>query len=145
MPRWTIVPLLRSQSVAEHSWAVAIIAMELAKKMGVGTEEIAHRAVLHDIAEVLTGDVPSPLKKAMVEAGVGHIVHHDPIEADDLIGAIVKIADTMEAIIYINKWGNTNQTALIFDEMYHRLEDELEEYDTIRGHVFKIIEEALDD
>ena len=145
MPRWTIVPLLRAQSVAEHSWAVAILAMELAKRCGVTPDDVARMAVEHDQSEVVTGDIPTPLKKAIVAAGAGHVVHHSPIDNDNMIETIVKLADTMEALIYVQKWGHTKQTAQIAEEMYNRLEDETAKYDSVYKHVMDILREALDD
>ena len=145
VPRWTIVPLLRNQSVAEHSWAVAILAMELAYRCGINPEDVAKHAVEHDITEVVTGDIPTPLKKAIVSAGAGHVVHHEPIPEGDGIATIVKIADTMEAIIYISRWGNSLQAKNIQNEMYERLNAELYESPTVKKHVFDIIAEALDE
>lgn len=119
--------------------------MELAKRCGINPDDVAKHAVEHDITEVVTGDIPTPLKKAIVQAGAGHVVHHDPIPEGDVIAIMVKIADTMEAIIYIGRWGNSLQAKNIQNEMYDRLNAELCESPTIKKHVFNIIAEALDE
>ena len=75
IPRWTMVNTTRQQSVAEHSYNVTLIAMELAKRMSVGEDyggidrfaihkDIVLIAINHDLMEVLTGDIPAPTKMA---------------------------------------------------------------------------------
>jgi predicted dinucleotide-utilizing enzyme len=119
--------------------------MELAWRLGIIPDDVARMAVEHDLSEVVTGDIPTPLKHAIVGAGAGHVIAHSPIEDGDVVASIVKFADTMEALIYVQKWGHTKQTAQIADEMYQRLEKETAEHETVRKHVFDILREALDD
>lgn len=64
--RWHIVRTLRQQSVAEHQWAVAIIAMDLVERLQYlvadgAMMQIVSWALLHDSVEVITGDIPSPV------------------------------------------------------------------------------------
>jgi len=66
VPRWCIVPMIRQQTVADHSWRVAMIAVDLATRLGLAVEQvniIALIAIGHDLDEVTTGDIPSPLKE----------------------------------------------------------------------------------
>lgn len=61
--RWVIMPTNRPQSVAEHSYRVAIIAMALLDHCSIPGREYVIRACLsHDVEEVYTGDIPGPDK-----------------------------------------------------------------------------------
>jgi hypothetical protein len=131
---------MRQQSVAEHSWAVAIIAEELADRLGVNHEiinAIVSQAVAHDLMEVRTGDIPTPFKRKIKQ-----------YMGQDLYGetnVLVKIADTMEAIIYITHWGNTTFAKKIKDEMLNRLESMLSHDEELRETVFELIAEGCHD
>lgn len=63
--RWHNVNTVHQQTVAEHQYMVALIAMHLSFVM-VGevnhAREVMHEAMFHDTAEVAMGDVPSPAK-----------------------------------------------------------------------------------
>ncbi|MFI3174413.1 MAG: HD domain-containing protein [Bacillota bacterium] len=53
----------RPESVAEHSWRVALMAVLLEDDMkDLDTHKILKMTVLHDLGEALTGDIPSFLK-----------------------------------------------------------------------------------
>lgn len=98
VPRWSIVPHGRPQSVAEHSWRVARLAMTIADLLGYDEARrnaAAARAIMHDVEEAVTGDVPSPVKDARGEEG-GYF---------DEIGWVVDLADKVEALGYITTWG----------------------------------------
>ena len=76
--RWHIVENTHTQSVAEHSWNVAIIAQRLVSRV-LANDEIGLKssygsniqstfaatnyALYHDIGEVLVGDTPTPVKQ----------------------------------------------------------------------------------
>lgn len=67
--RWAVLPLIREQSVAEHSFYVAQYAMELGAYIGVSEnlmQKLAYEALMHDRLEIWTSDVPGPAKRAMV-------------------------------------------------------------------------------
>lgn len=80
--RWGIVSTIREQDVASHSARVALLAMFVINKIvGLGVlRRDAHRyfmsyvmptamamAVVHDVPEVFTGDIPAPYKKWMAK------------------------------------------------------------------------------
>lgn len=52
---------LRLQSVAEHSWNVALLVLKFNPD---ARKELVVEALLHDTPEVFTGDVPAPAKWA---------------------------------------------------------------------------------
>ncbi len=64
--RCHVVPTVGSQDVSQHCWNVAIIVWSIASndtsEMGEPRPELLAYALLHDCAEVVTGDVPSPAK-----------------------------------------------------------------------------------
>ncbi|TCW00329.1 5'-deoxynucleotidase [Biostraticola tofi] len=66
--RWPLMRNVRTENVSEHSLQVAFVAHALAvikNRMFGGTlnaERIALLAMYHDASEVLTGDMPTPIK-----------------------------------------------------------------------------------
>jgi len=66
--RWGLMRNFRTENVAEHSLETAVIAHALAE-IGVAyfgktydPADIALTAVYHDVSEIFTGDMPSPIK-----------------------------------------------------------------------------------
>ena len=50
----------REESVAEHSWRTALMAMLLAGEAdGVDLPKVVQMCILHDLGEAVTGDIPS--------------------------------------------------------------------------------------
>lgn len=66
--RWPLMRNVRTENVSEHSLQVAMVAHALAviknKKFNgnLNAERIAMMAMYHDASEVLTGDLPTPVK-----------------------------------------------------------------------------------
>ncbi|AFJ46366.1 5'-deoxynucleotidase [Shimwellia blattae] len=66
--RWPLMRNVRTENVAEHSLQVAMVAHALAIiknricQGNVNAERIALLAMYHDAGEVLTGDLPTPVK-----------------------------------------------------------------------------------
>ncbi len=66
--RWGLKRNLEPENVMEHSWEVATIAHALALIKNryfngdVDPQKIATAALYHDISEVITGDLPTPIK-----------------------------------------------------------------------------------
>lgn len=65
--RWQVIPTTRRQSVAEHSYYVTVYALKIAEVLGIHNaffnNELTHRALFHDLSEIVTGDMPTPYKK----------------------------------------------------------------------------------
>lgn len=117
IPRWGIVPLIRPQSVAEHTFRVAVISDAIAMKVGLDGEmvsKVASKALLHDMDEALSGDIPASYK--------------DPSPAaSDICSVIVKIADTFEAYDYLRRWGlKTDRRQYILDRLLKQVRAEAE-------------------
>jgi putative hydrolase of HD superfamily len=50
----------RTESTAEHSWALCLAALVLGDRLGVDTGRLLQVCLVHDLAEALTGDLPAP-------------------------------------------------------------------------------------
>jgi len=118
--RWQIVRVNREQTLAEHLYRVWLIADEIALQMGLDDdirELIGKWALNHDIPEVLTGDICTPVKLAMREA----IPRNNPLrvieleldlnykklylntkERHPIVLDIVKLADIIEAVDFLS-------------------------------------------
>lgn len=117
--RWQIVRVGREQTIAEHMYRVYHIAAEICDRMGVDGERkdrAVRWALMHDLPEVITGDIATPTKQAMRQAIPGkdplrnvelsldsdyrelyvHLKKHDAMALD-----IVKAADLIEAIDFL--------------------------------------------
>ena len=66
--RWGLKRNVVEENVMEHSWQVATIAHVLAvihqKKFGgdIDPHQVTTAALYHDVSEIITGDLPSPIK-----------------------------------------------------------------------------------
>lgn len=66
--RWPLMRCVETENISEHSLQVAFVAHALAliknRKFGgnLNPERIALLAMFHDVSEVITGDMPTPIK-----------------------------------------------------------------------------------
>jgi 5'-deoxynucleotidase len=74
--RWGIINTVRPQTMAEHSFMVALITLELLHELSIkvdGPMEILNiviGALVHDLPETRTGDIPTP-GKALIDGAAG--------------------------------------------------------------------------
>lgn len=145
--RWHIVQTRREQTVAEHAFATSVIAGSLAaamrwKGLMQHTEQLKllQWALSHDILEAKTGDMPTPFKRALEAVGGAGIVE----KAEDLVdretaGAyrfikgtevemIVKLADQMEAIFFLQDNGYGQHALEVLDGLRRILSEMVESY-----------------
>ena len=54
---WVDAGLKHPESVAGHSYAVAVLAMLISDQTGLDTQKVVKMALLHDMAEGITGDI----------------------------------------------------------------------------------------
>jgi len=137
--RWGLMRNTFSENLTEHSYmtatlahALALIRREILKLDGPEPDRCAVAALYHDVSEILTGDLPTPvkyynpdIKKAykQVEHIAGNRVldmlpqqlrssyEHDVLEDDASVRPIVKAADKLSAHIKCleeQKSGNTD-------------------------------------
>lgn len=121
-------------SIGEHSYRVSCLAMAICddynkkNKRKINTEEVLKKALLHDMEETETGDLPSPIKKLgnlkeeLRKAGevlMKNILKGAPEEKiylklwvedkDGKSGEVIKVADKLEGLLasyYEFKRGN---------------------------------------
>lgn len=119
--RWGIITMSRPQSVAEHSFNVACIALAIAEEIEwqaltwtnamitarVDKKLLMRWCLLHDLPEVVTGDIPTPLKKMVggaIESFESKLFpEHSALKAamqndHELEYMLYKIADYSDAI-----------------------------------------------
>ena len=144
--RWHIVQTSREQTLAEHSFAVAVIAGSLAAAMrwnGLlqesGKLKLLQWALAHDIIEVRTGDMPTPFKRDLEAIGGKGIVEkaEDRVDADTMaayrqvrgsdIETIVKLADQIEAIFFLQDNGVGAHAKQVLDGLRAILSDMVNE------------------
>jgi hypothetical protein len=122
--RWQLVNVSRRQTVAEHSFNVAIIVKSIAEEMKFDSGVIDHimkYALMHDLDEVITGDIPTPTKQRVRDLGV---------EINDLVCVsitppnykdIIKAADYIDSLWYLNENGvgrHANQVFMDIEKRY---------------------------
>jgi len=95
------------------------------RPLAVNRELLMERALTHDLPEVLTGDLSTPIKKKLRAAGAGAILQQieDEVDprvtylrkktADSVEGDIVKLADMIEAISFMNGCGKGNHSRMV--------------------------------
>ena len=113
--RWNIAPRMQDQSVAEHSYFVALYSDCLCRILQVEAarhNRIVAAALRHDMGEVLCSDIPGPVKRAVVD--IDSLEDYERRFLDTLgpeyhtIGlenvhdkAIIKAADCIDATFYL--------------------------------------------
>lgn len=112
VPRWVIVPRFKEQSVADHSFRVAVIYLELCFRLDrVVTITDLVWALMHDGPESWTGDIPGPFKTADSDANVTPWWHQCKSNIPAETQSLVKLADLIEGATWISKWGTGHHAA----------------------------------
>jgi len=115
VPRWSVVPTIRQQNVATHSYYVACICMFLLQfhRYRYDLEfcmSVMRLALTHDIVEAADGDAPSPSKKQSMIRDQAYVV--------------MKVADILEAYMFTLEEryiGNTVGNQAILEDLEERL------------------------
>ena len=111
VPRWSIVRHVIPQSVADHSFRMTVIALELAHRLGVPTHaEFILACLYHDGPESRTGDIPSSAKRLILNGGSDSgFVDWNPypqpgqLLEDQLV--VLALADKIEGYTFIQSAG----------------------------------------
>lgn len=117
--RWSTVHLTHRQSLAEHSFNVAMIAMDLSSRIfgehpaGL-LDQIVRYALVHDLDEVITGDIPTPTKQRLLrhDPAIRGILEESfgsasiPADPESLTMKIVKLSDLMESAFHVKQHGD---------------------------------------
>lgn len=154
--RWAVIEMSRDQSVAEHSYNVAMISMALIDKItsqypGAWTrprQEILHWALVHDLPELVTGDLPTPIK-AHIGSAVNELEEKlfpkyskmkESMERNvdlRIAQGIVKAADWIDAIQYAEKYCVDSRRNEIIDEMRLKLHLYCNDFDVKFGMILQ--------
>lgn len=126
--RWGLKRNAHAENVMEHSWEVSVIAHTLALiknryyQGNVDANAVATAALYHDVTEVITGDLPTPIKyhseeistaykqierqaekellallPAELQADFQALIHHDKMPLEHV--QIIKAADKISAYL----------------------------------------------
>lgn len=131
--RWAIVHTIRTQSVAEHSFRVGVIAMSMCERLELPDPKHSFNfgqllawAMMHDAPEGMTGDIDGKFKRdnpdikaMMVKAE--ELAFPWVYSPNDEVKWIVKVADYIETATFIQR----NGTGPVADDIYHELEANL--------------------
>lgn len=141
--RWNMVRVLREQNLAEHLMLVQIVALETVDQYLSGPNHAANPdklradvmewAMWHDMPEVVTGDVPTPMKKFVAAHGTKALLHAIERQVDgrhhelresvgETVLLIVKFADLYEAIHFLHREGHGPRATEILMGLMARME-----------------------
>lgn len=145
--RWHSVRTARDQTLAEHHYMVAILSLEMARRiLGEAlscdmTMALLEYALKHDAAELLMGDMPTPVKRRMEAILDGQRNPLDVIEAEsapEVIAAkkaiagtplerIVKLADIIDALHFISIEGRTGHSRAVTGKLHRMFTTKVEQ------------------
>lgn len=112
VPRWSIIPVIHRQSVAEHSYYVTLYISHICRVLGIGNHlviDAMYHGLEHDRSESYTSDIPGPVKRSIVDAGkeMYYECKEDlrrfgtpKYDTDKVVVAIRKLADLMDEFAY---------------------------------------------
>lgn len=148
VPRWSIARVIRRQSVAEHTFYVAMYADQIAHMLdwynarGHEVPQICGwlliSALWHDVEESFTGDIPGPFKKMIRDEEYFRILRREKIrrfgaESADIgpdgsragqeLQQILDMANTLDELFYLygeKQMGNKANNAII-DSVENRM------------------------
>jgi len=133
--RWHMMETSGNQSLAAHTTNVALLAMLIASTAPVfyfdPSSDVAAAALVHDIAEVFTGDIPSHMKAHLtgleeVEKAVTHPVFIVPVNPSTQ--ALIKLCDMADAVRYIYKHATDATGEAVYESIYEQMIDKLAGY-----------------
>ena len=118
--RWGIISMTRTQSVAEHSYNVAMMALNIynnSRCLDASVERILILALTHDLPEIHTGDIPMSLKTDDIKQAVKEYENANypklsafKRQSKEIELLVVKIADIMEAITYCRRYSDDSRS-----------------------------------
>jgi 5'-deoxynucleotidase YfbR-like HD superfamily hydrolase len=123
--RWNIVSTVRPQTLAEHLFNVAMICEALAANIpSVPKTTVVYYGLIHDIEEVILGDLPTPTKARMKHKGLDWnklvkmvISDEERLAPSENLQKLIKTADKMEALWFITTYGIGRHAELVQERM----------------------------
>lgn len=133
--RWTVVPTINKQTVADHMHQTAVIAQRIALTYYPDNYAPFHNlyyvvnlALHHDRHEGVTGDVPAPVSrlfdKGALESHFDHLMREEEMRPyTEEVGLIVKMADIASALLFMAVEQSMGNVAVRFiaQELMERL------------------------
>jgi hypothetical protein len=128
--RWGIVCTAREQSIGQHMYNVWILVRQWGPMvLDAGPEQqIAEElALTHDLAEIRTGDCPTPFKTPDMKQALHEmeISIYQPVPASPAVKDFVKFCDTAESILFLKLYGLGRHAyevrELLCEQMWTRL------------------------
>ena len=139
--RYNTRPILKQESVAEHSFYVALFALKICDDKGIDEEtkiKAVIKALLHDMPEIELNDITHNvkeklnlrpfLKKYEDEYFAKNYAKYYELmsDTDTLVDAIVDLADAWSVYQYAHNevmlGNNSSQIKDIYNEIYRRIE-----------------------
>jgi len=112
--RWQIIPTIRNQNLAEHSFMVTMIAQDLGDNILEDCNRLSliMAALTHDLTEQMTGDIATPVKERIKNTAGKDIFDKIDQEIDSNIyrlkknlrpeeKIILKLADLIDAVRFL--------------------------------------------
>lgn len=152
--RWGLMRNAIEENVATHSWEVATLAHALAiirnRHFGgqVNVDRIAAAALYHDATEVITGDMPTPVKyhSSVMREAFGDIEHK--AEAELLALLPDDLRDEFDPYIRESRWAPEEKELIkAADRLSALLKCQAEmqagnkEFEPAAGHILKKLED----
>lgn len=131
--RWGIIEMSRNQSVAEHSYNVAMISYWICQVLHISSSvgnNCLMWSLVHDLPEAVTGDLPSSFKSACrddleeIEACMFPAYLALDAKVSSLTRRIAKVADYLDAILFAQRFCVDLKKDEIIAEMVKKFTDE---------------------
>lgn len=139
--RWQSVNCHRYPSVPEHSCLVALYVREIVSRvypsLSVRDQVLLHElALMHDLSEVVTGDMPSPIKRQLKivfplgESPIDRLeasICHDAASREHLVKSksniyfCMKLSDILDAMVVIKQEGEVLWRSVLNKSVPRRL------------------------
>ena len=136
---------IHNENVAEHSFYVALFSLEICNYLGIDHRDAVKLALIHDVSESITSDIPHDVKCTMFnleklceqfEEGFNKVQFGIDTESKKYKAdkAIVDLADVLSVMQYSQKeieFGNVIKFGPIYENVLHRIDkcaDELKKY-----------------
>lgn len=130
--RYPINHTNRDQSVAEHTFGVVLIAIDILAalpeaKMKELSGDLIMYALFHDMNEIYTGDIPSGFKRRLKAeySDIGEKLDGMYVIQNEEVKGIVKLADYLESIYFLKEFGASRFGVRVLDDVIIKFNGEL--------------------
>lgn len=149
--RWHMIDTSRSQSIAEHSANVALLAYHIAMYAPEGyfgsASSVLAPAMFHDLPEVFMGDIPTHTKKYL--SGVEELEERltppeFKYEAHDSVHLLIKLCDLADGIRFIERYGVDRVAIFAMNGLHIQLNNKfLQARATWPEHVYHLVYDKI--